>query len=57
MPRNLVIAIGVLLWASFAVVAVVHAIAGDPMGPVVAGTIVTVAVAGWHMRRRLVKAS
>jgi hypothetical protein len=57
MPRNVVIALGVLLWTSFAVVAIVHAIVGDWMGPVVAGIVVTAVVTAWHMRRRLIKAS
>jgi hypothetical protein len=57
MPRNVVIAMGVLLWASFAVVAVVHAVVGDWMGPVVAGIVVTTVVVAWHMRRRLLRTS
>lgn len=57
MPRNVVIAMGVLLWASFAVVAIVHAIVGDWMGPVIAGIVVTTVVAMWRMRRRPVRTS
>jgi hypothetical protein len=55
MPRNVVIALGVLLWTSFAVVAVAHAVLGDWMGPVVAGIVVTAVVVAWHMRQRRLK--
>ena len=57
MSRTLIIALGVLLWTSFAIVAFVHALAGDWQGPVLAVIIVAIATSAWHMRRRLVKAS
>jgi len=57
MSRNLLLAMGALLWGGFAVVAILHAIAGDPMGPVVAGIIVATVVALWHTRRRLLRTS
>ena len=57
MSRNLLLAMGALLWASFAVVTILHAIAGDPMGPVVAVIVVTIVVALWHTRRRLLRTS
>ncbi len=57
MSRNLLLAIGAFLWASFTVVAILHAIAGDWMGPVVAGIVVTTVVALWHTRRRLLRTS
>jgi hypothetical protein len=57
MSRNLLLAMGALLWASFAVVAILHAIAGDPLGPVVAAIVVTAVVALWHTRRRLLRTS
>jgi len=56
MPRNVVLVMGVLLWTSFAVVAVVHTAVGDWQGPLAAGIVVTAVVAAWHMRRRLLKA-
>ena len=57
MSRNLLLATGALLWAGFAVVAILPAIAGDPMGPVVAVIVVTTVVALWHTRRRLLRTS
>jgi hypothetical protein len=58
MSRNLIIALGVLLWTSFAVVVFFHALAGDWMGPVLAIVIVAATTTAWHLRRRgLVKAS
>lgn len=57
MSRNVVIAMGVLLWASFAIVVMLHAMAGDWMGPVVAGIVVTATVTVYHLRQRMVRAS
>ena len=57
MSRNLIIALGVLLWTSFAVVVFFHALNGDWMGPVLAVVIVATATGAWHLRRGLVKAS
>jgi hypothetical protein len=57
MSRNLTIAIGTLLWVSFAVVALLHVALGDWMGPAVAVVIVTATVAAYHARRRAVRAS
>jgi len=57
MPRTVVIALGVLLWTTFAVVAVVHALLGDWMGPVAAGIVVTTVVVAWHMRQGRLKTS
>ena len=57
MSRNLIIALGVLLWTAFAVVVFVHALSGDWMGPVLAVVIVAVTTSVWHLRRGLVKAS
>lgn len=56
MSRNLIIALGVLLWTSFAAVVFVHALAGDWMGPVLAVVIVATVTSAWHVRRGLVKA-
>lgn len=52
MSRNLTLAIGALLWVSFAVVAIVHAYVGDWQGPVAAGIIVATTVALYHGVRR-----
>ena len=57
MSRTLIIALGVLLWTSFAIVAVAHALAGDWQGPVLAIVIVATGTSVWHLRRGLVKAS
>jgi hypothetical protein len=58
MSRNLTIAVGTLLWLSFAVVALVHvAVLDDWIGPAVAVVIVTAVVAAYHARRRAVRAS
>jgi len=52
MSRTLVIALGVVLWTSFAIVSFLHALAGDPVGPIVAIMIVGTGVALWHGRER-----
>ena len=57
MSRTLIIALGVLLWTSFAIVAFVHALAGDWLGPVLAVVIVATGTSAWHLRQRLVRAS
>lgn len=57
MARNLIIALGVLLWTTFAIVAYVHALAGAWLVPVLAAIIVATATSAWHMRRGLVRAS
>jgi len=56
MSRNLTIAVGTLLWLSFAVVALVHVALGDWIGPAVAVVVVTAVVAAYHARRRSVRA-
>ena len=57
MSRNLIIALGVLLWSTFAIVAFAHVLAGDWLGPVLAVVFVAIATSVWHLRRGLVKAS
>jgi hypothetical protein len=57
MSRNITFVLGVVLWFSFAVVALIHAISGDWMGPAVAVVVVTAVVATYHARRRAVRAS
>jgi len=57
MSRNLTIAVGTLLWVSFAVVALLHVAAGDWSGPAAAVVFVTAVVAAYHARRRTVRAS
>jgi hypothetical protein len=57
MSRNLIIALGVVLWTAFAIVAFAHALAGDWMGPVFAVIIVATGTSVWHLRRGLAKAS
>ena len=55
MPRTVVIALGVLLWAAFIAVFVLHYAAGDPSAPLVAIVVVATAVSMWHLGRRLVR--
>src|SRR6185295_2617949 len=57
MSRTVVIALGVLLWAAFIAVFVLHYAAGDPAAPLVAIAVVTTAVTMWHLGRRLVRVS
>lgn len=57
MSRTLVIALGIVLWTSFAIVSILHALAGDPVGPVLAVIIVGTAVALWHGRQMTIAAS
>ena len=57
MSRIMIIALGVLLWTAFAIVAFVHVLAGDWLGPVLAVIIVATGTSAWHLRRGLVKAS
>jgi hypothetical protein len=58
MSRNLTLALGTILWVSFAVVVLVHVLVlGDWIGPAVAVVFVTAVVAAYHARRRSVRAS
>ena len=57
MPRTVVIALGVLLWAAFIAVFALHIAANDPSGPLVAIAVVATAVSMWHFGRRLVRVS
>jgi hypothetical protein len=57
MSRTLVIALGVVLWTSFAIVSILHALAGDPAGPILAVIIVGTAVAIWHGRQMAIASS
>jgi hypothetical protein len=57
MSRNLTIALGVLLWVSFALVVLLHVASGDWIGPALAVVIVTAVVTFYHARRRPVRAS
>jgi len=57
MPRTVVIALGVLLWAAFIAVFALHVVADDPSAPLVAIAVVVTAVSMWHLGRRLVRAS
>jgi hypothetical protein len=57
MSRTLVIALGVVLWTSFAIVSILHAMAGDPVGPILAVIIVGTGVAIWHGRKMALAAS
>jgi hypothetical protein len=57
MSRTLVIALGVVLWTSFAIVSILHVLAGDPVGPVLAVIIVGTAVAIWHGRQMTLASS
>ena len=55
MPRSLVIALGIVLWAAFIAVFALHVVADDPAGPLVAIIVVATAVSMWHLGRRLVR--
>ena len=57
MPRSLVIALGILLWAAFIAVFALHVVAEDPIGPIVAIVVVATAVSMWHLGRRIVRVS
>jgi hypothetical protein len=57
MSRNLTLAVGVLLWVSFAVVALIHVASGDWVGPALAVVVVTAVMSVYHARRRAVRAS
>jgi hypothetical protein len=57
MPRSLVIALGILLWAAFIAVFALHVAAEDPIGPIVAIVVVATAVSMWHLGRRIVRVS
>ena len=51
-PRNVLLAVGALLWASFALWATLHVIAGDWLGPLIALIVVLPVFALRHARRR-----
>jgi hypothetical protein len=57
MPRSLVIALGILLWAAFIAVFALHVATEDPIGPIVAIVVVATAVFMWHLGRRIVRVS
>ena len=57
MPRSLVIALGILLWAAFFAVFALHIAAEDPIAPIVAIVVVATAVSMWHLGRRIVRVS
>ena len=57
MSRNVVLAIGALLWTSFAIVTIRYTIAGDAFVPVTAAIVVTFAVTVHHLRLRMLRAS
>ena len=52
MSRNLILAVGALLWIAFAIDAVFHVATGDVMAPAVAGLVGLV----WLTTRRLQRA-
>jgi hypothetical protein len=57
MSRTLVIALGVVLWTSFAIVSILHVAMGDPVGPILAVIIVGTGVALWHGRQMTLASS
>jgi hypothetical protein len=57
MSRNVILVLGTMLWAMLAVVVVLHAIAGDLAGPVVATILVTAGLIVRQLRRRMLRAS
>ena len=57
MSRPIVLLLGTLLWVSFAVVAFIHVLLGDWMGPVAAVVIVTIGATLYYTRRRMLAAS
>lgn len=56
MSRTLTLVLGVLLWGSFAIVALRHVESGDGIVPALAILIVTSGVVIYHARRRAVRA-
>ncbi len=57
MSRNVILMLGTVLWGMFAVMVLIHAIAGDMAGPVVATILVTAGLAVRQLRRRMLRAS
>jgi hypothetical protein len=53
MSRQIVLVLGVLLWVSVAVVAVIHVLLGDWMGPLASAVLVLTGFAAYHARRRM----
>jgi hypothetical protein len=53
MSRPIVLLLGALLWLSFAVVAVIHVVLGDWMGPLAAVVIVAIPATLVYTRRRM----
>ena len=56
MPRTLVIALGVVLWTSFAAFTIWHVASGDPAGPIAAVLIVGTAVFLYHANQAAARA-
>lgn len=56
MPRPLVIVLGVVLWTSFALVAIAHWAVGDPAGPIMAVLIVGTGVVLYHANQAAARA-
>ena len=57
MPRTVVIALGILLWAAFIAVFALHLAFDDPWIPLLAIVVVATAVSMWHLGRRIVRVS
>ena len=53
MSRPIVLLLGALLWVTFAVVAVIHVLLGDWMGPLAAVVIVAIPATAYYGRRRM----
>ncbi len=52
MSRNLVLALGTLLWVSFAIDAILHLISGNWIVPALAIVLTTTGVVAYHARER-----
>ena len=53
MSRPIVLLLGALLWVTFGVVAVIHVLLGDWMGPLAAVAIVAIPATVYFARRRI----
>jgi hypothetical protein len=56
MSRSIVLLLGAVLWVSVAVIAAIHVLLGDWMGPLAAVVIVAIPATVYYGRRRILAA-
>jgi hypothetical protein len=56
MSRSIVLLLGAVLWVSVAVIAAIHVLLGDWIGPLAAVVIVAIPAAVYYGRRRMLAA-